>query len=220
MPIRLLIADDHALFRRGIRVLLETEPEVEIVSEAGRGPETLALLAETEVDVLILDLSLPGIPGAQVAEAALRQRPDLPIVVLTMHEDEHYLREMFKLGVRAYVTKKSTATNLLDAIRAAFRGDRYIDPSLARHVLRGYLGRREPLWNRQQIAALTPREKEVFRLLAFGHTNAEIAGQLCISVRTVETHRKNLMAKLNLRTRAQLVRYAIAAGILKLDDGR
>jgi DNA-binding NarL/FixJ family response regulator len=214
-PIQILIADDHAVFRSGLRALLEKEPDLEVVAETGDGLSTVRAACEKQVDLLLLDISLPKLSGQQVAEAVLENRPDMAIVILTMHEDQYYLQELFKIGVRAFVLKKSTGTDLLQAIRAAYRGEQYIDPALAGHVISSYVGRR-PNEKMGRLDTLTPREKEVCTLLAYGHTNAEIAKKLFISLRTVETHRTNLMGKLDLKSRAELVRFAIDNGMLKL----
>jgi DNA-binding NarL/FixJ family response regulator len=217
MPIRILIADDHAVFRSGLRALLEKEPDLEIVGETGDGFDTIRAVAERDVDVLILDVTMPGLPGAKVAEAILKQEHHPAIVVLTMHEDEYYLQEFFRLGVLAYVLKKSTATDVVQAIRAVRRGDEYIDPALAGVVISSYVRRRQPRKPRtDRLDQLTPREQEVLSLLAYGHTNGEIGQKLSISERTVETHRTNIMAKLNLTSRADLVRFAIDNGLMRL----
>ena len=217
MPIRILIADDHAVFRSGLRALLENEPDFEIVGETGNGFDTIRAIAERDVDVLLLDITMPGLPGAKVAEAIMKEERHPAIVVLTMHEDEYYLQEFFRLGVLAYVLKKSTATDVVQAIRAARRGEEYIDPALAGLVISSYVGRRQP---RKQgtgrLDQLTPREQEVLSLLAYGHTNGEIGQRLSISERTVESHRTNIMAKLDLTSRADLVRFAIDNGLLRL----
>jgi two-component system, NarL family, response regulator NreC len=216
MKIRILIADDHSIFRSGLRAMLEREGDLEIVAETGNGFDTVRAVREHAVDVLLLDLSMPGLPGARVAEAVLADHPRLAIVVLTMHEDDYYLRELFRIGARAFVLKKSTGRDLLQAIRSAHRGERYVDPSLGGEVLASLLGA-PPVERAARLDPLTPREREICGLLAYGHTNAEIADKLCISERTVETHRTNLTGKLDLRSRAELVRFAIENGLLSLD---
>ncbi len=216
MSIRILIADDHAVFRSGLRALLEKEADLEVVGETGDGLATIKAVDQQEIDVLLLDISMPKLSGPRVAEAVLKKRPHLAIVVLTMHEDEYYLQELFKIGARGFVLKKSTGTDLLQAIRAADRGEQYIDPALASHVISSYVGRQSTGKAQGRLDLLTPREQEVCTLLAYGHTNAEIAGKLFISERTVETHRTNLMAKLDVKSRAKLVRFAIDNGLVKL----
>ena len=216
MPIRILIADDHAVFRSGLKALLEKEVDLQVVSEVGDGFSAVEAVSDREVDVLLLDISMPGLPGTKAAEAVLKKRPQLAIVVLTMHEDEYYLQELFRIGVRAFVLKKSTDTDLIQAIRAAYGGERYIDTSLAAHVISSYVGRKPDKKAQGRLDILTSREKEVCTLLAYGHTNAEIAKKLFISERTVETHRTNLMAKLDLKSRAELVRFSIDNDLLNL----
>jgi two-component system response regulator NreC len=216
MAIRLIIADDHAMFRSGLRALLEKESDFEILAETGNGFDTLRAVSGAEVDVLLLDLSMPGLPGSKVAESVLETKPHLPIVILTMHEDEYYLRELLKIGVRSFVLKKSTGSDLVKAIRAAYRGESYVDPSLGGKLLSA-LCDPSPKNSGHRVDVLTPREQEVCTLLAFGHTNGEIADKLCISERTVESHRNNITAKLGLKSRAELVRFAIDNGLLKIE---
>jgi len=216
MPIRIWIADDHAVFRSGLKVLLEKEPDLEVVGETGNGFDTIRAVSATDLDVLLLDVAMPGLAGAKVAEAVLKEKPHLAIVVLTMHEDEYYLQEFFRLGVRAYVLKKSTGTDVVQAIRAAIKSEKYIDPALAGLVISSYIGRQPQKPKAKRLDLMTPRELEVLTLLAYGHTNAEIAEKLCISERTVESHRTNIMTKMEFKSRADLVRFAIDNGMLKL----
>lgn len=214
---RILIADDHAVFRSGLRALLENEEDFEVVAETGTAPETLDAAAKLKPDAILLDVSMPGAVGASTAKAILEKEPGAAIVVLTMHEDSYYLQEFLKAGARGYVLKKSSSTEVVQAIRAAVRGDNYVDPALASHLINPYVGRAVSAKN--DGITLTQREREVCRLLALGHTNAEVAGMLFISDRTVETHRNNITNKLGLKNRAQLVRYAIEHGMMKLDQG-
>jgi len=213
MAIRIFLTDDHAVFRSGLRALLEREPDFTIAGEAGTGTETLRMLAAAETDVLLLDISMPDLSGARIAEEALKRQPGLAIVALTMHEHEHYLREMFRVGAKGYVLKKSTGTEVVQAIRAAARGDVYVDPSMAALMVSPFVGRK-PGAEARAAMQLTPREREVCGLLALGYTNTEVADSLHISARTVETHRSNIMAKLELGSRAELVRFAIEHGLL------
>lgn len=215
MSIRIVIADDHAVFRSGLKALLEKEGDLEVVAETGDGNETLDAITLYDFDVLILDITMPGMAGTKVAEAALKKRPDLGIVVLTMHEDEYYVQQLLALGVRAFVLKKSTGTDLIQAIRAVSRHEQYVDPALAGTVINAYLGRRSRRKGQSKVGLLTPREQEVCALLANGHTNAEISQKLAISERTVETHRAHIMTKLDLQSRAELVRFAIDHGLMK-----
>jgi two-component system response regulator NreC len=215
MSIGILIADDHAVFRSALRMLLEKEKDLTVVAEAADGPGTLRAVADNEVDVVLLDLNMPGLPGSKVAEALLEKQPSLAIVVLTMHEDEYYLRELMSIGARAFVLKKSAGADLLQAIHSAHRGERYVDPSLGGDVISSWVGRQRDRKS-AGLESLSPHEREVCRLLALGHTNAEIARQLSVSERKVETHRTGLMTKLGLNSRAELVRFAIDKGLLKV----
>jgi DNA-binding NarL/FixJ family response regulator len=214
MSIRIFIADDHPVFRSGLRALLEKESDLEVVGEAGNGVDTIRAVDKGGVDILILDINMPGMPGARVAESLLKRRPKLGIVVLTMHDDEYYLQEMFRIGARAFVLKKATATDLVQAIRAVDRGELFIDSSLTSTVIASYVGRQDTKGVRLEI--LSPREQEICALLAYGYTNAEIAQRLYISERTVETHRNKIQSKLNLKSRVELVRFAIDNGLLRL----
>jgi two-component system response regulator NreC len=216
MPKRILIADDHAVFRSGLKALLEKEPDMQVVGETGNGFDTIQAVEEMDIDVLILDITMPGLTGPKVAETVLKKKPSLTIVVLTMHEDEYYLQELFRLGVRAYVLKKSTGTDVVQAIRAAQKGNQYIDPTLTNVVISSFVGRQARKQKTGRLDLTTQREQEVLTLLAYGHTNGEIAEKLNISERTVETHRTNIMSKLELKSRAELVRFAIDNGLLKL----
>lgn len=215
MSIKIVITDDHAVFRSGLRALLEKEPDFEVVGETGSGMDTIALAKELQFDLLLLDISMPGLSGPRLAEEILKQKPKLAIVVLTMHDDEHYLRELFRIGARGYVLKQSTGTELVQAIRSAYAGNVYVDPALSDVLVSSYVGRQPAKEESGRLGLLTSREKEICRLLALGYTNSEVGDKLFISVRTVETHRSNIMAKLELESRAELVRFAINNGLLK-----
>jgi DNA-binding NarL/FixJ family response regulator len=215
MEIRVLIADHHKLCRSGIRMLVEKEADLRVVAEAGDGATTLDLLERETPDVLLLEVALREPSAPRVTTAALERWPHLAIVALTMLEDERHLREFFRIGVHGFVLKKSGASDMLQAIRTVHRGHRYVAPEL--------LGR---LVRRQTIATeihpghqsgLTPREREVCRLVAYGHTNPEISAILHISRRTVESHRTSITAKLDIKSRAELVRFAIDHGLLGAD---
>ena len=215
MTIRVLIADEHTMFRSGLRALLERAPDIEVVAESGDGFETIRAVAAHQIDVLILDLGMPGLHGSRVAETVVKEQPHVSIVILTMHDDSYHLRELFRIGVRGFVLKKSSGTDLLQAIRAAYRRESYVDPSLTGRMISDYAGL--PAGESQgRLDLLTPREREVCTLLAYGYTNAEIAGLLSISERTVETHRANIFAKLDLNTRAEMVRFALENGLIRV----
>ena len=214
MTIRVLIVDDHAVFRSGLKALLDKESDLEVIAEAGEGHGALAILAKHKADVVLLDVTLPDLNGTRVAELILERFPRMAIVVLTMHEDEYYLQELFRVGVRGYILKKSTGAEVVSAVRAAYRGDTYIDPALANLIVSPYVGVSSKK-DEGRLGLLSHREQEVCGLLAHGYTNNEVAEKLSISPRTVETHRINIMNKLGLKTRAELVRFSIDHGLLK-----
>jgi len=207
--VRVLIVDDHALFREGIRMILEAQPDIEVVGEAGDGGEALALVEQTRPDIVILDIAMPGLDGLEATKRIKATHPEVRILVLTMHDHKEYVLPMLRLGASGYVVKRAAASELVQAIRSVYRDESYLHPSAARAVLEEYRRRAVP----DEEGGLTEREKEVLRLIAEGLTNQEIARRLYISVRTVETHRKNLMEKLGLHTSADLVRYAIRKGL-------
>jgi len=206
LPIRILVADDHVLVRSGLRALLRADPDVEVVGEAGDGAETLRLAAKLGPDLVLLDISMPDESGISTAKRLKEAHPELFVLFLTMHEDESLLHEALRAGAAGYVIKRAEASELLQAIRSACRGDIYVHPAMTRGLLR------QPVSARPRrgapAEALTPRELEVLRLLVRGNTNRQIAGLLGLSTRTVESHRANLMGKLGLTSRVELVEYA------------
>ncbi len=213
MSVRILIADDHGVLRAGLRALLNAEPDLEVVGEAADGHETLRLTRELDPDVVLLDLSMPGPGGIEITRQVKRALPDTRVLILTVHEDESLLREAIRAGAAGYIIKRAVESELINAIRAVWRGDVYIHPAMTRALLQDVAPTRatdEPL-----VEPLTPRESEVLQLIAQGYTNRQIAETLTISVRTVETHRANLMDKLGLRSRVELVRYAREHGLLE-----
>jgi two-component system, NarL family, response regulator NreC len=212
VPIRILIADDHALVRAGLRALLLADPELEVVGEAGDGTEALRLCEELLPDLVLLDITMPGDSGIATAQRLKEARPELVVLFLTMHEEEGLLHEALRAGAAGYVIKRAEASELLQAIRAATRGDIYVHPAMTRGLLQ------QPVTTQHRRTApepeLTPRELEVLRLLVRGNTNRQIAGLLGLSIRTVESHRANLMGKLGLASRVELVEYAEEHGLL------
>lgn len=195
--------------------MLEKEPDFKVIGEAENGSDVIRLVSNLDADVLILDITMPGLSASETVRALKERVPQLRIVILTMHSDEYYLKELFQLGINGYVLKKSTATEVFQAIRAVNKGEFYVDPLLTGHVLTNFLGKTEsPI--KKETNVLTARELEVCRYLAYGHTNTEIAKILNISDRTVETHRTNILTKLELKSRADLVRFAITNGLMTL----
>lgn len=213
--IRVLIADDHAMFRAGLRLLLSAQPDIAVVGEAGDGWQTLKQAEALRPNVILLDLTMPGMPGLQTLALLRHQVPEAKVLVLTMHEDEAYLRHALAEGASGYIIKRATDEELVAAIRAVARGEIYIHPAMTRALLEDLISAPKILETPEPWENLSEREQQVLRLVAVGHTNQEIADRLGLSVKTVETYRARGMEKLGLRTRAQLVRYMIQKGLLK-----
>jgi len=217
--IRILIADDHTLVRSGLKLILGAQPDFELVGEAATGEETIARAKELVPDILLLDISMPGMNGVDAGRVIRDEAPGIRIIVLTMHDDQAYLQQFLQMGAAGYVLKQAADTELVAAIRAVQRGESFIHPSLTQHLIELYLKQTHPQPPVEKRGAdLSPRETEVLRLVAHGYTGQQIADQLSISVSTVETHRGHVAEKLGLHGRAQLVRYALDAGLLT-DDG-
>ncbi len=213
MSIRILLADDHAVLRSGLRLLLESQEDLCVVGEATTGQETLRLVEQLQPDLILLDLSMPQLGGLEALPLLKKLASEAKILILTMHDDAHYLQRALKSGATGYVLKKAADVELISAIRAVMRGEIYIHPSMTRLLLDDML----PKAKSQPVDAwdtLSEREQEVLRLVALGHTNAEIAEQLHLSIKTVETYRSRGTEKLGLTSRAALVRYALEKGII------
>jgi DNA-binding NarL/FixJ family response regulator len=212
-PIRVLVADDHMLVRTGIRHVLESEAGFEVVGEAATGAEAVALAAKLQPDVVVLDISMPGESGLQVAARLRGTEPEPRVLILSMHDNAEYVMESVRAGAHGYLLKDTAATELRSAIHTVCRGESYFSPPIAsrlREALRG-----EHATHSRSLAQLTGREREVLLGVVRGRTNKEIAGELGISHRTVETHRESLMRKLEIRTVAELTRFALGAGIIE-----
>jgi two-component system response regulator NreC len=208
MAVRILIADDHGIVRAGLRALLSGMPDLEIVGEASDGDETLRLAGELHPDIVLLDVSMPGIGGIEVTRHLKQHLPETHVLILTVHEDRTLLREAIRAGASGYILKRAAEAEMVAAIEAARRGELYVHPAMTRLLLQDHVPKRSP--RRGGPSAVSPRERDVLRLLARGYTNRQAAEELGLSVRTVEAHRANLMAKLGLRNRAELVRWAAA----------
>ena len=218
--IRILIADDHAVVRSGLRLLINSQRDMEVVGEAKDGREVLPKVRESRPDIALLDLSMPGGGGLQAIGQLRREEPAVRVLVLTMHDDPDYLRSVLSAGGFGYVVKRSADSDLLSAIRTVSHGERFVDPSIGETLVQEILRDSGPggTGGESEEARLSPREREVLGLLAHGYTNTEIAEKIFVSVKTVETYRARLSQKLGLRTRAELVRYAMSRGILRGDD--
>ena len=206
--IRVLIVDDHAILRAGLRTLLNLQPDMEVVGEAAEGLEAVEKVKRLEPDVVLMDISLPGMEGLEVTKKLKKMHPNIKVLILTMHEDRRYLYSALKAGASGYVVKRAADTELIDAIRAAHRGDVFLHPSMARIVAEDYV-------EQATEQGLSDREREVLRLIAEGCTYKEMAKLLAMSVKTIETYRERIKEKLSLNTRAELVRYALEKGLLR-----
>lgn len=212
--VRVLIADDHALFREGVRMILEGTGEVEVVAEASNGEEALKKVEELRPDIAILDIAMPKMNGLQAAKEIGRRMPETKVLVLTMHATDEHFFEALQAGASGYILKEGASADLRAAIQAIQRGQVFIYPSLTRRLVEDYLSRADGE-EHSSYASLTKREQEILQLIAQGHTNQEIADKLVLSVSTVQTHRGHIMEKLNLHSRAQLLQYAVRLGLLR-----
>jgi len=213
--VRVLLADDHQILRQGLRTLLEREPDVRVVGEATDGREAVAQAAALRPDVVVMDLSMPGLNGIEATRRIVAAQPKTKVVGLSMHADRQYVRAMFEVGAAGYLLKNSAYEELLSALRVVVGGRPFVSPAIADVVLDALrVGAREAA---AAPAELTAREREVLQLLAEGHTSKEIAAQMCIALSTVETYRRHIMIKLDLHSIAELTRYAIRRGLTSVD---
>jgi DNA-binding NarL/FixJ family response regulator len=217
MPIplvtRILIADDFPVVRSGLRRLLDAKPDLEVVAEAADGHEAVEIALKEDIHLAILDVSMPRMTGIQAAAELHKRKPEIRLLMLSMHDSEQFLFEALKAGASGYVLKSGADTDIVDACRAAMRGDSFLYPSAVTTLVRDYVergGRGE-----EQFDVLTPREIEVLKLIAEAHTSKEIAKLLFISIKTVERHRQNILDKLGMRDRVELTRYAIRRGLIQ-----
>ena len=208
---RILIADDHSLVRSGLRRVLDAQPDLRVVAEASDGAEAVEKAIAEDVDLAILDVSMPRMTGIQAATELSRRKPDIRLLMLSMYDSEQYLFEALKAGASGYVLKSGADEDIVNAARATMRGESFLYPSAVNTLVRDYVDRGAD----EQPDILTPRELEVLKLIAEAHTSKEIAEQLVISVKTVERHRQNILDKLGLRDRVELTRYAIRRGLIQ-----
>jgi two-component system response regulator NreC len=210
MSVRVLIVDDHAVVRSGLRHVIDREPDFETVGEAGSADEAVRAARELQPDVVVMDVVMPGASGLEATPSVLVAAPKAKVLVLSMQDDPRYVREAFGAGASGYVLKEAADTEVVEAIREVAAGGRYVHPALGARLASAEVD----AMRKADADPLSDREREVLRLLALGHTNQEIAKMLFISVRTAETHRAHIMQKLRISTRAELVRYALAEGML------
>lgn len=210
-PIRVLVADDHALLRAGVRALLEKLPGIEVIGEAGNAREALALVEKHRPNLVLMDLSMPGLNGIEGTAQAARKYPDIRILILSMHTDEEHVVQALRAGAAGYLVKDAVPAELELAVRAVARGEAYVSPAVARYAINGKLAAEA---GADPLAPLTPRLREILQLIIEGHTTKEIARLLHTSPKTVENHRARLMRRLGVRDVASLVRYALQHGII------
>jgi len=213
MPIRILIADDHGVVAEGLKHLIEAQQDMQVVATVGDGREAIRVAKETEPDVVLMDLSMPELNGADATRAVLEHDPKCRVIVLSMYAEREYVRRALKAGAAGYVVKRSAAKEVVDAIRAVHAGQRYLSPRVADVVIDDYAGDGKG----DLLEKLSAREREVLQLLAEGRTGAEIATRLALSQKTVETYRARLVEKLGIRDVAGLVKFAIQRGLVSLD---
>ncbi len=215
MTIRVLVVDDHSVVRTGLRRVLDAEQDIETVAEAPNAERAVFEALEHKPDVVLMDVVMPGKSGIEGTPTLLQAVPEAKVLVLSMQDDPRYVREAFDAGASGYVLKEAADTEVVAAVRAVAAGERYLHPALGARLIAAEAEERK----RAEVDPLSEREREVLRLLALGHTNQEIAQMLFISVRTAETHRAHIMRKLGLSSRAELVRYALAEGLLEGEEG-
>ena len=221
---RLLVADDHAVVRAGLKMLIKAQPDMDVVGEAADGDEAVALARQLKPDIVLMDISMPCCDGLEATRRIRQELPSVHALILTMHEDKAYFYEALKAGASGYVVKSAADVELISAIRAVMEGGIFLHPLVARMLVQEAMNQpplvQEALRAQNRPDGLSPRELEVLRLMALGHTNQEIAQILVLSVKTVETHKTHIMAKLKPKNRSELVRYALSLGLLGSIPGR
>jgi two-component system response regulator NreC len=214
---KILLVEDHVVVRQGLKALLSSEADIEVVGEAANGREALQLVSELQPDLVLMDISMPGLNGIEATRQICQHYPGIEVVILSMHSNEEYVFQVLRAGASGYVLKQSDSAEVLTAIRAALAGGSFLSPPISRAVIDDYVRRAETRGRSGTLDLLTPREREVLQLLAEGLSNQEIADQLSISVKTVETHRGNMMKKLAVDSKTDLVKYALRKGWASLE---
>lgn len=214
--IRVLICDDHTILREGIRLLLNAQPDIEVIGEASDGHDAVAQARALKPDVILMDIAMPLLNGLEATRQIRRDDPNARVLVLTMYESDEYVAQMLEAGATGYVLKKVAGSELVYAIRAVHQGEAFLYPSITKRLVEDYLRRVELGQERTSLDVLTDREREILQLIAEGHTNKEIADLLSLSIRTVQNHRAHLMQKLGIHDRGDLIKYAIQKGIIEL----
>jgi len=216
--VKVLVVDDHAVVREGIKMVLGSDPELEVVGEASSGEEAIEKVRELEPSVVVMDIGMPGLSGFEATRRIKQSHPDVKVLALTVHDSEAYVFQMLQAGATGYVVKRAPAADVISAVKEAYRGEAVLHPSVAKLLIRDYLSRVEK-GEEASYDLLSDREREILKLIAEGETNKEIAEMLFLSIKTVQAHRANLMRKLGMHDRTELVKYAIRKGIIGLDEG-
>ena len=214
---RVLIADDHVIVREGLRALLEAQPDIKVVGEAADGEEAVKKTREVQPDIVLMDITMPGMNGLEATRQIRQHSPDVKILALTMHEGNEYFFKILDAGASGYFIKGGSSSELISALRAVWRGDVFLYPTMAKKLLHDYLQRVRAGRDKESYGGLTNREREILKLIAEGNTNQKIAELLVLSTATVQTHRAHIMAKLGLHNRTELIKYAIRRGFITLD---
>ncbi len=212
--IRILVVDDHAIMRDGIRALLGLHEDIEIVGEASEGREAIEKTRELEPDVVVMDIAMPGMDGLEATRRIMKKSPKVKVLVLTQHDNREYILSAIKAGATGYIPKRALGSDLVSAVRAVHRGESFLYPSAAAAVVEDYRQQAEV----EPFDRLTSREREILKLIAEGHTSREIAGMLFISLKTVQGHRAKTMEKLSIHNRTELIKYAIRKGLVSMDS--
>lgn len=214
--IKVLIAEDHTIVRQGLSVLINRQPDMQVVSEAENGKEAIEKTKELRPDVVLMDIAMKNMNGVEATARIKKMAQEVKVLVLTMYDNEEYIFQILRSGASGYLLKDAAMTDLISAIRAVNRGESYLSPSISKKVIEDYIRRAEMGEKKGTNDVLSDREKEILQLIAEGHTYDQIASILCISKKTVETHRANIMDKLNIHDKVGLVKYAIRKGLIKL----
>jgi DNA-binding NarL/FixJ family response regulator len=213
--IKVLLVDDHAIMRDGIKALLSIDSDIEIVGEAEEGKEAIEKAAALSPDVIVMDIAMPGMDGLEATRRIMKQNPKAKVLVLSQYDNREYVLSAIKAGSAGYLPKRALGSELISAIREIYKGESFLHPSAASTLMKDY---REQAYTTDIYDQLTPREREILKLIAEGHTSKEIAGILFISLKTVTGHRTNIMEKLGLRNRTELIKYAVKKGLLSIDS--
>jgi DNA-binding NarL/FixJ family response regulator len=214
---KVLVVDDHEVVRQGIKMVLETDPELEVVGEAASGEDAIERVRELRPNVVVMDIGMPGLSGFEATRRIRQSNPDVQVLALTVHDSEAYVFQMLQAGATGYIVKRAPAVEVIQAVKRAYRGEAVLHPSVAKLLIRDYLSRVEK-GEETSYDTLSDREREILKLIAEGKTNREMADLLYLSVKTVQAHRANLMRKLGMHDRTELVKYAIRKGIIGLDE--